>query len=110
MKKYIIVSYVEGDIDKPYLYSDEKEAYSTYANILLDDINEITYGKSDEISDEEFDNFRNIFDNESVSAIKSAIKALTNKHIENHYISKLPNGYKFNVSDYILEIFEVEEK
>lgn len=109
MKKYIIVSYIEGDIDKPYLYSDEKEAYSTYANILLDDIDEITCSKNDEISNEEFDNFRNIFNNESVSTIKSAIEVLISKYMKNYNISKLPNGYKFNNSDYILEIFELDE-
>lgn len=87
----------------------KKKAYSTYANILLEDLNEITYGKDDEISDEEFDNFRNIFDTKSASVIKNTIEKMMNKYIENYNISKLSNGYRFNNSDYILKIFEVEE-
>ena len=110
MKKYIIVSYIDGEITKPDLCSDKREAYAIYARTLLDDINEITYDADDKISDEEFDRISNIIDNEDVSIIKDTVEELMTKYMKNYNISKLPNGYIFNNSDYVLEIFEVEEK
>lgn len=110
MKKYIIVSYIDGEITKPDLYSNEKEAYAVYARTLLNDINEITYDADDEISDEEYNKISDIIDNEDVSVIKNTVENMMKKYTKNYNIYRTSNGYEFENSNYILEIFEVEEK
>ena len=110
IKYYIIVSYVDDEITTPDLYYNKEEAYAIYARTLLEDLNDITYGTDDEISDEEFDRISDIIDNEDAATIKDTIDELMTKHMKNHDIYKMENGYAFGNNEYILEIFEVEAK
>ena len=109
MKKYIVVSYGGGEMYTPTLFSDEKETYSSYATTLLEHL-----GYAENIYKEEYQKYEDIFSEGNAKTIKSAIKRLMKKYVNDNTIWEVSHGYAFGdswdgYSDYVLEIFEVEE-
>ena len=78
MNKCVVIIKDDTNTYIPLLFSDELECYSYLASSLLDELTIYTDGVN--VSKEDINKYKNIFETGSLKEIKSYLKELTNKH------------------------------